>query len=81
MGKVFFFVLIGVLVWVLLFARRSAHWLKKRDGTAKPDVRVEAMRQCTHCGVHLPASEAAEIAGKRGTYSCISPDNCANRPR
>ncbi len=83
MGKVLFLVLIGVVIWLLFFAKRIG---KGRDdaNSASPATRRDApeqMRQCSRCGVHIPLSEACELAGQRGKYSCADPDNCANRPR
>jgi hypothetical protein len=37
------------------------------------------MRQCARCGVHIPVSEACEIASQRGKYSCADPESCGNR--
>jgi len=82
MGKVFFLVLIGVVVWLLFFAKKVVK--RKRDGQSgavSPRAAVEQMRQCARCGVHIPTSEACELAGQRGQYSCADPDTCANRPR
>lgn len=85
MGKVLFFVLIGVIVWLLFFSRLSAHLLKRdrRSEAARKDQSrgPEPMRECMHCGVYLPASDAAEMAGQRGKFSCINPAGCGNRPR
>ena len=93
MGKVLFFVLIGVIVWLLFFAKRMGAGRRKGrdidgrvngsgDGAAPPrSIAPEQMHQCSSCGVHLPMSEACALAGQRGKYSCADPDNCANRPR
>lgn len=83
MGKVLFLVLIGVVVWLLFFAKRGA---KGRDDASSgapdsPRNTPEQMRQCARCGVHIPISEACELAAQRGKFSCLDPDNCANRPR
>jgi hypothetical protein len=81
MGKVLFFLLIGVIVWLLFFAKRLGKGAKK-DGSPVPRSSApEQMRQCSRCGVHLPASEACELAGQRGKFSCADPDNCTNLPR
>ena len=82
MGKVIFFVLIGVIVWVLFFARRS---IGKKSDSDDRSQRVswtgqsEQMRQCARCGVHIPVSEACEIASQRGKYSCADPESGGNR--
>ncbi len=85
MGKVLFVLLIGVVVWLLFFVRRSGK--NQRDdsagaGSSAPRSGApEQMRPCARCGVHIPSSEACEIASQRGKYSCADPDNCDNRPR
>ncbi|MFN5029139.1 MAG: PP0621 family protein [Burkholderiales bacterium] len=81
MGKVLFFLLIGVIVWLLFFAKRLGKGIRKNDAPASRSGAPEQMRQCSRCGVHLPISEACELAGQRGKYSCADPANCANRPR
>jgi hypothetical protein len=83
MGKVVFFVLIGVIVWVLFFARRSIGKKSDSDDRGRRGGwmgQSEPMRQCARCGVHIPVSEACEIASQRGKYSCADPENCSNRP-
>jgi hypothetical protein len=84
MGKVLFFVLIGVIVWLLFFARRGIGKIDegkgKSEGKSAPWSNApEQMRQCARCGVHIPVSEACELAAQRGKYSCVDPDICANR--
>ncbi len=82
MGKVVFFVLIGVIVWVLFFARRSIGKKSDSDAGGRRGPwfgQPEQMRQCARCGVHIPMSEACEIASQRGKYSCADPENCSNR--
>jgi len=82
MGKVLFLVLIGVVVWLLFFAKRVGKDKgDSQSGTPPPLNAPEQMRQCARCGVHIPASEACELAAQRGKFSCADPDNCANRPR
>ncbi len=46
-------IFIGVVVTLLLLRRALA----RRDTTKPPQTHVP-MRQCAHCGVHLPAPEA-----------------------
>lgn len=82
MGKVLFLVLIGVVVWLLFFAKKVVKRNGARQsGAASSRDAIEQMRQCARCGVHIPPSEACELAAQRGKYSCADPDNCANRPR
>lgn len=84
MGKVLFVILIGVVVWLLFFAKRT---LKiRRDGEGAGDtpprsITSERMVECMRCGVHIPASEAAELVGQRGKYTCVEPERCGNFPR
>jgi hypothetical protein len=81
MGKVLFFLLIGAIIWLLFFAKRLGKGARKNDVSAPRTGAPEQMRQCSRCGVYLPASDACELAGQRGKFSCADPDNCANRPR
>jgi uncharacterized protein len=34
-----------------------------RPGAAKAPVQIEAMAQCTHCGMYFPASESVRADG------------------
>jgi hypothetical protein len=75
MGKVLFLVLIGVVVWLLFFAKRSMSIKREKP----PATLSERMLLCNRCGVHIPASEACAIAGTTGKYSCADPERCGNR--
>ncbi len=81
MGKVLFVLLIGVVVWLLFFAKRTL--MIRRDGdaaTPRRGIAPERMVECMRCGVHIPASEAAELVGQRGKYTCFEPERCGNLP-
>lgn len=68
MGRILFFVLLGIAAylawrWMRLQGRADA-------GAARPPAApaAEAMVRCAHCGVHLPRSEAIVVAGQ--TFCC-----------
>jgi hypothetical protein len=86
MGKVLFVVLIALVVWLLFFAKRSLKIRRDQPGSLRGKQGAahdapERMVACLRCGVHIPASEAAELVGQRGKYTCVEPDRCANLPR
>ncbi|MFN7221699.1 MAG: PP0621 family protein [Burkholderiales bacterium] len=82
MGKVLFVLLIGVVVWLLFFAKRTLKIRRDGDAAAPPrGISPERMVECMRCGVHIPASEAAELVGQRGKYTCVEPERCGNFPR
>ncbi|GAA4329915.1 PP0621 family protein [Pigmentiphaga soli] len=67
MGKILFW-LIVILVALLaarIAARNAANaQLRRQDRRRpRPDAAPQAMVQCAHCGVHLPASEAVRRRG------------------
>jgi len=67
MSKILFWlaiILVALLVMRLL-ARHSASTHRKQSQPArkKGPKRVEAMVQCAHCGLHLPASDAVHSHG------------------
>jgi hypothetical protein len=82
MGKVLFVILIGVVVWLLFFAKRTLKIRRDGDGSGAPPrgISSERMVECMRCGVHIPASEAAELVGQRGKYTCVEPERCGNLP-
>ena len=72
MGKLLFFLLIGLLVWWLV---KGLTKTSKREtppgepGTAKE----EDMVACARCGVNMPRSEARADAGK---FYCVNNPHC-----
>jgi len=56
---------LAVVVWVKRFLARAAH---SGGESGAPPPRIETMRQCAHCGVHFPASEA--VSGSSGAVYC-----------
>ena len=61
MGKFLLLLLVGLVIWVLVKGLR-------RDPRSGPDRSTrrggEQMVACTHCGLHLPESEAVQAQGK-----------------
>ncbi len=75
MGRLLFYVLIGVLIWLLW---RGA--VRVTSQPPRPDPRKSAqgedMVACARCGVHLPRSEAREEDGRlvcRDNPRCRAP--------
>ena len=44
-------------------SKRAAVPPQARPGPAKAPVQIEAMAQCTHCGMYFPASESVRADG------------------
>ncbi|MBA0916727.1 MAG: PP0621 family protein [Nitrosomonadaceae bacterium] len=60
MGKLIFFILVGVLIfWGI---RRHLRGVKKGDEESPGG--EEDMVCCLHCGIHLPKSECVSSEGK-----------------
>ncbi len=68
MGKLLFFALVGVLVY--LYFKSTQRRQSLGAGAARPD-EVEDMVRCAHCRVNLPRSEAILA---RGEFYC-SPEH------
>jgi uncharacterized protein len=69
MGKLLFWVVViavGYLAYKLMIvSQRKSEWAAKRSaGRAADGAQGEPMRQCAHCGVHLPASESVSAGGR-----------------
>lgn len=69
MGRILFFVLLGIAAYV------AWRWVRlqqsrPQDGAARPPAApaAEPMVRCAQCGVHLPRSEAITTAGQ--LYCC-----------
>ncbi|HSN21566.1 MAG TPA: PP0621 family protein [Usitatibacter sp.] len=63
MGRILFFILIGIAIWLLW--RGSVRVASRpAPGEARRPERGEDMVQCARCGVHLPRSEAREEGGR-----------------
>jgi uncharacterized protein len=62
MSKILFFVVLAVAAY--LFLRFHKFRQPRREDSVR---NVEAMVACTRCGVHVPRSEALEVAGR---YFC-----------
>ena len=63
MGRVLFFILIGIAIW-LLWRGSTRISSPRATGEASRSAHGEDMVQCTRCGVHLPRSEAREEGGR-----------------
>ena len=68
MSRILFFVFLAFLVWLAVRMLGSSR--KKRDvaeatEAAPPERRVETIRQCAWCGVHVPAGEALALPDGR----------------
>lgn len=63
MGRFLFFILIGVLIWLLWRGSLRITGRPPADEPRKSE-RGEDMVVCTRCGVHLPRSEAREEGGQ-----------------
>jgi uncharacterized protein len=63
MGRILFFVLLGVALYVGFRIWRIG---KRRDeaAAAKPGQTSEPMIRCAHCGLNVPRSEAVADAGR-----------------
>lgn len=64
MGKLFFFILVGVVVYFML--KRGQRPLANRTTTAPPV--AEAMVQCARCRIHVPLSDSLAVGDQR--YCC-----------
>jgi uncharacterized protein len=66
MSKILFWVvviLVALLVMRLLARHSVASKSRAQPPGRKGPRRFEAMVQCAHCGVHLPAGEAVHVNG------------------
>jgi uncharacterized protein len=63
LGRILFFILIGIAVWLLWRGSTRVGTRPGADGASRT-TRGEDMVQCTRCGVHLPRSEAREEGGR-----------------
>ncbi len=80
MGKVFFGLLIAVIVWLLFFAKRKVGRSSDRGTTdAKPSAISERMVTCTRCGVNIPESESTKDPA--GNYCCKNNVDCVSASR
>ncbi|GJL76263.1 PP0621 family protein [Nitrosomonas sp.] len=65
MGKLFFFLIIAVLVYWIIKTRTPEETEIPEDDTAENATpkSLEEMVRCAHCGVHLPRSESVTSQG------------------
>ena len=71
MGKLIFFLLLGLAGWWLY--RGLTRSKIKHDQDKAPASRVEDMVACARCGVNLPRSDARE---EGGSFYCLDNPNC-----
>jgi len=74
LGRILFFILIGVGIWLLWRGVQRAT-AEPPQGQARDAGRAEDMVACARCGVHLPRSDAREEGGRlvcRDNPRCIS---------
>ncbi len=64
MGRILFFVLLGVALYVGFRMFRSARKRGDNAPAPKPGGSSEPMIRCAHCGLNLPRSEAIAVAGR-----------------
>lgn len=65
MGKLIFYIMVAVLIYWVIQNRQS-----KTEKTETHSEPIEDMVSCTHCGVHLPKSEA--ISNDKNQYFCCN---------
>ena len=72
MGKLLFWVAVIAVAYLAyklsIVSRRKSEWAARRGADRDAGARGEPMRQCAHCGVHLPASETLSGGGR--DYCC-----------
>lgn len=71
MGRIVFWILIGLLFWLLVKGLLKAR--KRRGADATPAAPTEDMVSCARCGVNLPRSEARLESGK---FICADNPQC-----
>lgn len=54
---------VGFVLWLMIGKPRRAEEVRRREAPRPPG--PVPMVQCTHCGVHLPASDALSDAAGR----------------
>jgi len=67
-ARLLLWVLLGAVAWWLLRPRRPAAPPRPRPGARPAADAPEAMVDCAHCGLHLPASEAVRDGAR--AYCC-----------
>jgi uncharacterized protein len=60
-GKLLFFVIIGIAVFLLLGKKRAARPSRPAPSAAKSP---EVMVSCAYCGLHIPRSESLPAEGR-----------------
>ena len=73
MGRILFYILIGIMIWLLWRgSRRAAAPREPAQGG-----RAEDMVACARCGVHMPRSESREEGGR---LVCCDNPRCGAAP-
>ncbi len=63
MGRILFFVILGLVLWLVLRGVLSGRGKREGGAPRAKSSEGEAMVTCARCGVHLPRSSAREEAG------------------
>jgi len=64
MGRILFFLLLGVALYVGFRIWRSGQKRNADSARASPGGASEPMTRCAHCGLNVPRSEAIGDAGR-----------------
>ncbi len=64
MGRILFFVLLGVGLYVAFRIWRVGQRRGTDGAMGKPTAAGEAMVRCDYCGLNVPKSEALDAAGR-----------------
>ncbi len=70
MGRILFFLLIGIVLWLLLRNALKARGPEKPPAATKDG---EDFVSCARCGVNLPRSEARSESGQ---FFCLDQKTC-----
>lgn len=70
MGRILFFLLIGVVLWLVL---RQALKARKPEAPPSATKQGEDFVACARCGVNLPRSEARAESGR---FYCLDQKTC-----
>jgi uncharacterized protein len=76
LGRILFYILIGIGFWYLWRASMRTPRPPEAPEASRRGERGEDMVQCARCGVHLPRSEARDEAGRlvcRDNPRCLAP--------
>lgn len=78
MGKILFWAVVLATGWGVWSFMRLSQRRREQTGAHRSGSEPERIVACTHCGVHLPASEALPGAGDTW-YCCAEHRNAGRR--